>query len=80
MQIGNNSLTGSAVVTLPDGSRHTVPIRNGIGMLNVQLDVPPGNNLITVSSPTGGVPAPILISHVHFEPTLIARFLAHAAS
>jgi phosphoglycerol transferase len=80
MQIGNNSLTGSAVVTLPDGSRHTVPIRNGTGMLNVQMDVPPGINVITVSSPIGGVPAPILISHVHFESNLVAQFLAHAAS
>jgi hypothetical protein len=80
MQIGNNSPTGSAVVTLPDGSRHTVPIRNGTGLLNVQVDVPPGNNFITVSSSNGGVPAPLLISHVHFESNLVAQFLAHAAS
>jgi hypothetical protein len=80
MLIVNNSQTGTAVVTLPDGSRHTVPIANGAGNLNVHMNVPPGDNTITVSSSIAGVQAPLVISHVHFESDLVAQFLAHAAS
>lgn len=80
MLIVNNSQTGTAVVTLPDGSRHTVPITNGAGNLSVHMNVPPGDNTITVSSSIDGAQAPLVISHVHFESDLVAQFLAHVAS